>query len=296
MARPFGGRFSPGSRSGPPADPAQEERRAVHAAGGRANMMFLPALVAASFSLFGPPGELVLGLAGAAALASGAWLLREGLKAEAAFAARATARRPALPRKALAALLCAAGAALCALAADRDAEEALLYALAAAALHLAAFGLDPWRDKLAPGADPFQQGRAARVAEEAEAHLASLRDALAPLRDRALDARVAAFEAVARRMIRTVEDDPRDLVAARTYLSVYLQGARDAAARFAEVQRRAPDADARADFQALLADLEGTFAARTDRLLEGGREALDVEITVLRDRLRREGVTPGQGG
>ena len=44
-------------------------------------------------------------LGGFAALALSAWLLNEGLRAEAAFAARAVARPPALPRKLVAAVL-----------------------------------------------------------------------------------------------------------------------------------------------------------------------------------------------
>ena len=43
--------------------------------------------------------------------------------------------------------------------------------------------------------------------------------------------------------------------------------------------------------QRLAADLEANYAQGTTRLLEGGREAMDLEIKVLRDRLRREGVT-----
>ena len=55
-----------------------------------------PPVVAALFGLFGGPAALALSLGSALALALGAWLLREGLRAEAAFATRLTARRLAL--------------------------------------------------------------------------------------------------------------------------------------------------------------------------------------------------------
>lgn len=299
MARRFGGRFSPGAPppEGAQAEAAQQalaESRRVDAAGARANLMFVPAAIAAVTSLFGGPAVLVLSLGAAAVLALSAWLLREGLRAEAAFEARAIARRPALPRKLLAGVLTGGGALLAALSGGTDLGGGLLYALAAFALHLVAFGLDPMRDKRVEGIDSFQQDRVARVVEEAEGYLAAIREQIRTLGDRTLEMRVAGFEALARRMIRTVEEDPRDLTAARKYLGVYLMGARDATLRFAELYRRTRDERARADYESLLGDLEANYAQSTTRLLEGGREAMDLEIKVLRDRLRREGVTTDQ--
>ena len=93
-------------------------------------------------------------------------------------------------------------------------------------------------------------------------------------------------------MFRTIEDDPRDLTSARKYLSVYLMGARDATVKFADFYARSGDAQAKADYTALLDDLEANFAAQTGKLLIDNRTDLDIEIDVLRDRLAREGVKP----
>jgi hypothetical protein len=296
MAQRFGGKYSPGGSSADsaPARAAQEalaETRRVDAAGAKANLLFIPPALAAFFGLFGGPEALVLSLGAAAVLALSAWLLREGLRAEAAYDVRPVARRPALPRKILAAVLTSGGTLLAALSGGTDLFGSILYALAAAGLHLAAFGMDPLSDKRVEGIDSVQQDRVARVVDEAEAYLAAIRDQISTLGDRALQTRVAGFEALARRMIRTVEEDPRDLTSARKYLGVYLMGARDATAKFADLYRRTRDAKARADYEALLGDLESNYAQGTTHLLEGGREAMDLEITVLRDRLRREGVT-----
>ena len=91
-------------------------------------------------------------------------------------------------------------------------------------------------------------------------------------------------------LIRTVEEDPRDLTAARKYMSVYLMGARDATIKFADIYGRSRDAQARADYMALLDDLEQNFAARTQKMLLDDRSDLNIEIEVLRDRLKREGI------
>jgi hypothetical protein len=298
MAERFGGKHSPDAApKGPSAEAVRQaaaEARRVDAAGARANLLFLPAALVAVLSLNAGPVGLVVGLVSGAVLALAAWLLREGLRAEAAFNARAVARRPVMPRKMLASGLTGLGIALAAWGGEGGLFGPLLYGLAAAGLHVAAFGIDPLRDKGMEGIDTFQQSRVARVVDEAEGYLSSMKTQIAQLGDRTLDARVAAFQAMARKMIRTVEEDPRDLTEARKFLTVYLMGARDASVKFAEHWKRTRDPRARTDYEALLSDLETNFAARTEKMLEGGKEDLDIEIKVLRDRLAREGITAGQ--
>jgi hypothetical protein len=133
----------------------------------------------------------------------------------------------------------------------------------------------------------------ARVVDEAEARLTEMRTAIARVGDPALIARVKRFSDSARRMCRTVEDDPRDLTGARRWLVVYVTGARDAAVKFADLWARAKDPAARASFESLMDELEAGFAQRTATLLDDSRSDLDIEIDVLRDRLRREGVGTG---
>ena len=302
MAQRFGGQHSPGGRPGGPDGPdatakaalqeARNDDARVDAAGARANVLFVPGVVLVFTSLNDGAVALILALVAGGILTLAAWLLREGLRAEAAFNARAIARKPALPRKMLASALTGIGVGLAAATGDSSIIEAGLYGLAALGLHVAAFGIDPLRDKRVEGIDAFQQDRVARVVDEAEAYLSAMRDRIASLNDRKLDLRVASFQATARKMIRTVEEDPRDLTEARRYLGVYLMGARDASVKFADLYRRSPDVAARTDYEALLTDLEQNFAARTEKLMVSDRSDMDIEIKVLRDRLQREGLKP----
>jgi hypothetical protein len=142
------------------------------------------------------------------------------------------------------------------------------------------------------GIDTFQQDRVARVVDQAEAHLKGMKDAIIRAGDRGLEARVDQFQNTARVMARTVEEDPRDLTAARKYLGVYLEGARDATVKFADLFARTKDAAVKADFETFLTDIEANFNARTQKLLLDDRTDMDIEIKVLRDRLQREGVMP----
>ena len=88
MAERFGGRYSPGAKppqGSPQAEAAREalaETRRVDAAGARANLLFVPPVVAAFAGLFRDPASLLLSLAAAGVLALAAWLLREGVRPE----------------------------------------------------------------------------------------------------------------------------------------------------------------------------------------------------------------------
>jgi hypothetical protein len=291
MAERFGGKYSPKSQANTPSQATGSYTAAqVDPVGARANFMFLPAAALLLTAVFKGAIGLVLGLAGAAVLCLGAWLLRGGLHAEAAYIARKAARKPAIPRKIMAAVLAGAGTALAALSHESGIVAATLYGGAVTALHLAAFGIDPLRNKGMEGIDSFQQDRVARVVDEADASLKAMTDALRRISDRQINDRMAQFQASVRTLIRTVEEDPRDLTAARKYLVVYLTGARDATVKFVDLYTQSPSQKVRDDYMTLLDDLERNFTARREKLLLDDHSDLNVEMDVLRERLAREGV------
>ena len=293
MAQRFGGKYSPGQTT--PPTPGQRpppvhpfDGKVPARAGMRSNLLFLGGLCFLPGAFFSDPQGLIFGLGAAGATLLGAWLTREGLRAEDAYNARTIARRPALPRKLFGAVCVGAGLALGGLMQGAGLVFPLALGVIGAGLHLGAFGLDPMKDKGAEGIDSFQTDRVARAIDEAEAMLSAMSDAILRAKERSLETRVAQFSAAARALFRTVEQDPRDLTAARKYLSVYLMGARDATVKFADLYAQTRDAKAREDYVSLLDDLETTFATRSTALLSDNRTDLDVEISVLRDRLRME--------
>ena len=172
---------------------------------------------------------------------------------------------------------------------------ALVIAALGVALHFAAFGPDPLKNKGMEGIDSFQTERVATAVEAAEDQLRAMSDAIKRAGDRSIEREVETFQTKARAMFRKVEEDPRDLTAARKYLSVYLLGAKDATVKFADFYAQTRDTKARDDYRALLQDLGDQFAARTETFLLDDRTDLDVEIEVLRDRLAREGVKSPSG-
>lgn len=292
MAQRYGGKFSPedGQSKTPPADRGSFRGARRTRAGGRVNLLFFAPLPLAARAFGAGPSELALNLAALAILLLAAWLTREGILAHEAYEARKIARRPAVPRKILASLLTGLGLGCAGFAANGGLAEPLIYAILGAGLHSFAFGLDPLRDKGMEGVDSFQTDRVARVVDQAESYLKAMTDAMKRAGDRTAEARLERFQATVRDMLRTVENDPRDLTAARKYLGVYLMGARDATVKFADLHARAPNPAARDKYLSLLTDLEQNFTAKTRALMADNTTDLDIEIEVLRDRLEREGV------
>lgn len=292
MAQRYGGKYSPDGDEPVVHEEGQFDRVQVHPVGARANVLFIPAIPLVFTTLNDGAIAMSFGLVGAGLLAAAAFLLRGGLEAEAEYNARRVARRPALPRKILSSVLTGLGIAS-AVVAHSDGFALLapiLFGVAAAGLHSAAFGIDPLSSKGMEGIDTFQQDRVARVVDEAEKHLAAMQDAIVRSGDRKAEARLERFVGSVREMVRTVEEDPRDLTSARKYLGVYLMGARDASVKFADLFSRARDTQAQAKYLSLLDDMEQNFAAKTRALMADTHTDLDIEIDVLRDRLAQEGV------
>lgn len=285
MAQRFGGKYSPDGQ-GPQdtprpmaATPSKAQRR-TRTVGLLALLFFIPGFT-------GDGRQMILSLIAGGLVMAAAWMTREGLRAAEDYDSRRVARRP-FPRKILGAVLMGLAMGAGGLISHSNPLYPALFAVAGFVLHLLAFGRDPMRNKGTEGIDPFQTDRVARAVAEAEAHLTAMKDSILRSNDRVLEARVDRFADTARGLFRTIESDPGDLTSARKFLSVYLQGARDATAKFADIYAHNRSTTARTEYEALLTDLETTFAARTTALLANGHTDLDVEISVLRDRLKLE--------
>lgn len=293
MAKRFGGKYSPqgphgASLAGSKQPPVLQSAKPAKA-GARVNLLFVAPLPLAVKAFLSEPVVMATYLAGFGVLILAAWLTAEGVKAHQAYDARKVARRPAIPRKLFGAALTGGGLGLAGLA-GHGPMDAVIFGVLGLILHVMAFGADPLRSKGMDGVDDLQNTRVARAVEEAERHLADMAAAIRALNDRRLIEQVDHFQATARHMFRVIEDDPRDLIAARKYLSVYLTAARDASTKFAGIYARNQSAEARAQYEALLDDLEQQFASRTQKLLAEDHIDLNIEIDVLRERLAREGV------
>lgn len=288
MAQRFGGKYSP-TPQGTPETPLGMADAAPAGAGLKSNLLFALPFLFIVKAFRGDASALFVGLGSAGLLLLAAWLTREGIKAQHDYDSRRISRRPAFPRKMFAACLTGAALLLATLGWQASFIYPFLFGMLGAFLHLGAFGPDPLRAKGMEGVDPFQTDRVARAVDEGAQYLAGMKDAILRANDGPLEARVDHFAVLAQGMFRGIESNPGDLTAARKYLTIYLMGARDATVKFADVYAANRDPKARADYESLLNDLESTFASRTRTLMTDSHTDLDVEIQVLRDRLKQEG-------
>ncbi|QHQ34026.1 5-bromo-4-chloroindolyl phosphate hydrolysis family protein [Algicella marina] len=299
MAQRYGGKFSPTASE---VSTEETKPRAISRFRGRrtarvsifGRLLFLaplPLLFAGLGEVMrGNPVQSLIELGAFGIFMLAAWLLNEGLKAEAAFNDRKIARAPGVPRKLASAVLVGIGVFMVQGLGDGSLFAGIVFGGMASAAHVFGFGLDPMRAKGMDGVDTYQTDRVARAIEDAEEHLRTMLDAARRTGDRQIISRVEDMSVTARDVFRTVEDDPRDLPRARKFLGVYLKGARDATVKFAEVYTRGNDASARSDYLELLADLEKSFTRHRTDLLQDNRTDLDIEIEVLRERLHQEGL------
>ncbi|GLQ34891.1 hypothetical protein GCM10007939_11740 [Amylibacter marinus] len=297
MAREFGGKHSPdGAPNNARPTPINKFRgKKAHNSYIRVKMLFfapLPMLFAAIGELrAGQINGMLAELGAFATLILSAWLLRDGIRASEAYDARKVARKPAIPRKLFAAILAGIGIGIAAFAGwEIGAIQSIALALLTGGLHMASFGLDPLKSKGLEGQSAFEAERVAKAVAKAEAILTEMLIASKRFRDRALEGRVETLASEIRDMFRAIEEDPRDLTAARKFLGVYLKGARDATLKFAEIYSKQRSTDARNDYETLLVDLETSFANQKQQMLLDNRTDLNVEIEVLRDRLKQEGL------
>lgn len=291
MAQRYGGEFSKGGATdnARPAAKSPFAGKSRTKAGGKVNLLFVVPLILAWKGITSEPVVMATYFAALGILLLAAWMTREGIKAQEAYEARKIAKRPALPRKMLGSVLTGAGLAVAGLA-GHGPVDAAIFAVLGAALHFFAFGPDPLSDKGAEGIDQFQQDRVAQAVDAAETQLNAIVDAAVRAEDREVTRRVDSFQATAREMFRTIEEDPRDLSGARKFLGTYLKGARDATVKFADLYARTKEPKTKYDYLRFLDELEGNFQAKTQKLLANNSTELDIEMDVLRDLLAREGL------
>lgn len=289
----FGGKFSPGAAKGaaPTPDATRFSGRKASRIRWRIVGLYLaptPLLITALDAMLSAEAGRILWSAGGWALLIGAAVLtREGLDAAEAYEARAVAKPPAFPRKLCGAALTGLTVAGVAWIGAQAGVASLIYGAMAGGLMAWVFGPDPMRAKGIGGIEGAEAARVAGHLDKAEAALdAALADAQR-LKDRALADKVTRLAGEARGILNEIGRDPGDFRRSRAFLSVHLNGLAEATRKYADATEKGVTGR-REDFVDLLTEMETSIARRRRALLTDDAVELDVEIDVLRDRLKRE--------
>lgn len=272
----------------PRQDWSERFRRFRH--GQRGWALFLlsaPLLVTAVVGLASGNLQVLAGAGGGwAMIVAGTIMARRG------FSAEAEGRDPPRGFRAKLSALAGVGTGLAAwLAVGHNPIVAGLFGIGAAAAIRLMYGVDP-KPVPPPAPPPKLEGDAAIIAE-ARASIGRLEKAAAAVPQREFAEAIARLASLACRIVAEAEADPADLRRARRFLAITLEGAEGVANRYVETHRDIASPQLEENFRLLLGDLERAFEAQLASLRESDVRALDVDIAVLQQRLREEGIVQG---
>jgi 5-bromo-4-chloroindolyl phosphate hydrolysis protein len=252
----------------------------------------LPVLFAALAALSGGNLSSLLGnAAGYGLFLAGALLLRRGLLSEAEYARRRVARAP-WPLKTLGSGIIALATGVTAwLGAGQNPLIAVAFGLAALLGCYLTYGFDPRAAKRFTDRDGVDTtDRVLEALTQAEQGIAAIEQATRDIRNAELNNRLRRIAALARQILKLLEEDPRDLRRARKFLNVYLDGARQVTEGYARTHGRVTAPELEDNFRRVLSTIEEVFQEQQQKLLETDVTDLDVQIEVLTTQLKREGV------
>ena len=152
-----------------------------------------------------------------------------------------------------------------------------------------AYGFDLDRSRL------FRKGHgvgasARAMLTQAERSIDTIEQSSRDIRQPELNSRLGRITALGRQILHRLDQDPRDLRRASKFLVIYLEGVERVVQGYAKThtQVAAPALDER--FRHALMTIEDAFQEQQQRLLESDVEDLDVQIEVLTQQLKREGI------
>ncbi|NNC63438.1 MAG: 5-bromo-4-chloroindolyl phosphate hydrolase, partial [Gammaproteobacteria bacterium] len=125
---------------------------------------------------------------------------------------------------------------------------------------------------------------------EAEDKIRSIEGAARDIRNPELTRRLKSISQRARRILGVMEEDPADIRRARRFLNVYLDGARRVTEGYARTHRAGQASELEDNFRNVLNTIDGVFKEQHQKLLEHDKLDLDVQIDVLSQQLKKQGV------
>ena len=154
------------------------------------------------------------------------------------------------------------------------------------------YGLDPRRDKAGGISLGVTVDEIIEAVDAAEIRIKSIEEARRSIRNPDYSQRLERITSQARQIITTIEEDPTRLSRARKFLKVYLDGTEKVAQGYAKSQnnKQGTTTSLDTDFNRVLDSIEQTFQEQQTKLLENNNFDLDVQIAVLEQQLKREGV------
>lgn len=252
----------------------------------------LPLLIAFVVALVSGDVGRLAAIGGAIAAFAGAGVLTwRGLVAQARFFLGQRLDPPVVPLKSTSAILTALGTGLAAGAGGHGPASIGAFALLSAVGYFCFYGRDPKGKTFAlPAVAGVDRDAVTAQLKQAYGRLQGIEAAARSIAVPEFVERLQRIIDIGKQILAEIERDPRDASRARRFLNLYLDSAERVTSEYARTHRQLRSRPLERNFRQLLIDMEQTFEAQHQKLLEHDELSLDVEIEVLNARLKREGV------
>ncbi|MBX2886006.1 MAG: 5-bromo-4-chloroindolyl phosphate hydrolysis family protein [Granulosicoccus sp.] len=153
------------------------------------------------------------------------------------------------------------------------------------------YGFDPARKNPEVANIGITSEEVIELIDEAEEKIAAIDQARSQIRNTEFRDRLRRITREASKILRTIEEDPRDARRARKFLKVYLDGAQQVTEGYAQAHRNEDTPALEDNFRRVLDTIETVIADQQEKLRQNNLTELDVQIEVLQMQLEKEGVT-----
>lgn len=213
---------------------------------------------------------------------------RHGFKLEHRFKRKRLAKAPGTPFKSVAALILALTTGLTAyLLSDYGLIASIVIGFVSMLGFYMAYGIDPRRDKTGNISLGVSADELFAALEEAEIKIDVIEKARKNIGNLDFDRHLKRIIKKARGILTLIEEDPKDLTAARKFLKVYLDGTARVSESYAKTHGRDATTEVLdTNFQEVLDSIETTFDEQHKKLLKNDQFDLDVKIEVLKAQLK----------
>lgn len=252
----------------------------------------LPLIPAMLFALAGGQSTAFVGNAFSYGLfLAGAMLTRHGFRQEVNQRQQRFQKSIRWPFKTMGGLTVALATALTAWAgAGHDLPIAIGFGAGAFAAFVLLYGVDARQVPVKMKEYAGNMQPVAEALQQAEQKIFSIEQAGSRIHQQELNERLARIITLARDILTEIARDPRDFRRARKFLNTYLDGAERVVNGYAETHTHLRNQTLEDNFRRVLVTIEEVFGEQYQRLLENDLRDLDVDIEVLENQLKSEGL------
>lgn len=234
---------------------------------------------------------IIINAGGYALFVLAAKFLRRGLIAEATYHEKRITHAPKWPLKTCAAILVAITTFFMAWqGAQNTFWVAVAFGSGALLGMYLIYGFDPRTEKTVRGAHGYSTEEISKTINEAESVILSIENANRQIRNLEFNNRINRICETARSILVELEANPATIRRTKKFLLVYLDGASKVTSGYASTHQQVTSIELEQNFRNLLDSIETVFKEQKDKLLEEDLFDLDVQMEVLANQLKNEGV------